>query len=463
MEVLYPRCAGLDVHQKTVVACARVVGQEGVAQHVETFETTTQGLEKLRNWLLQFGCTHVAMESTGVYWKPVWHVLEGAFSLVLAHAGHVRNVPGRKTDVNDAMWIADLLAHGLIRGSFTPPTPVQELRDLTRTRKQLVREIAQHTLRLQKTLEDANLKITGLISDLLGQSGRALLMALIAGETDPEQLVRLTSGRLKAPRAQLVEALRGRVHSHHRFLLKLHLDQIDALQQAVREVEEWIGESTAPYREAVELLDTIPGVNPTAAHVILAEIGLDMARFPSAAHLISWAGLLPPQRRECWQASLHPRAKRCALAQDHVGAGGLGCRPQERLVPESSVPAHQGPTRRHEGHPCRRRFHAHRHLPHASHWRRLRGPRSALLRHPRPSQARPPLGPTPQRPWRAGRTQRSRLRDRFLSRRSGSMSWLSGLRPERAETEPPGRSERQPQEHHRGRDKLDTPSSAGRR
>lgn len=293
MEVLYPRCAGLDVHQKTVVACARVVDPDGVAQHVESFETTTQGLEELRAWLLQFGCTHVAMESTGVYWKPVWHVLEGAFSLVLAHAGHVRNVPGRKTDVNDAMWIADLLAHGLIRGSFVPPTPVQELRDLTRTRKQLIREIAQHTQRLQKTLEDANLKITGVISDLLGQSGRALLQALIAGETDPEQLVRHTSGRLKAPRAQLVEALRGRVRPHHRFLLKLHLDQIDALQQAVCEVEERIGESTAPYREAVDLLDTIPGVNPTAAHVILAEIGLDMARFPSAAHLISWAGLCP--------------------------------------------------------------------------------------------------------------------------------------------------------------------------
>ena len=293
MEVLYPRCAGLDVHQKTVVACARVVGPQAVAQHVETFETTTQGLEKLREWLLEFGCTHVAMESTGVYWKPVWHVLEGAFSLVLAHAGQVRNVPGRKTDVNDAMWIADLLAHGLIRGSFVPPTSVQELRDLTRTRKQLIREIAQHTQRLQKTLEDANLKLTGVISDLLGQSGRALLDALIAGQTDPEQLVRLTSGRLKAPRSALVEALRGRVRPHHRFLLKLHLDQIDALQQAVHEVEERIGESTAPYREAVELLDTIPGVNSTAAHVLLAEIGLDMARFPTAAHLISWAGLCP--------------------------------------------------------------------------------------------------------------------------------------------------------------------------
>jgi transposase len=293
MEVLYPRCAGLDVHQQTVVACARIVTEGRVAQDVETFETTTQGLERLRDWLASHGCTHVAMESTGVYWKPVWHVLERSFTLVLAHAAHIRNIPGRKSDVNDAMWIADLLAHGLIRGSFVPPTPVQELRDLTRTRKQLVREIAQHTQRLQKTLEDANIKLTGVISDVLGQSGRALLQALIAGETDPERLVELTTGRLKAPRAQLIEALRGRVRPHHRFLLKLHLDQIDALQEAVREVEARIGESTEPYRAAVALLDTIPGVNETVAHVILGEIGDDMARFPTAAHLISWAGFCP--------------------------------------------------------------------------------------------------------------------------------------------------------------------------
>lgn len=293
MEVLYPRCAGLDVHQQTVVACARIVAEGKVVQHVETFETTTQGLERLRGWLASYGCTHVAMESTGVYWKPVWHVLEGSFALVLAHAAHIRNVPGRKSDVNDAMWIADLLAHGLIRGSFVPPTPVQELRDLTRTRKQLVREIAQHTQRIQKTLEDANIKLTGVISDILGQSGRALLQAMIAGETDPEHLVELTSGRLKAPRTVLVEALRGRVRPHHRFLLKLHLEQIDALQGAVREVEARLGESTEPYRAAVELLDTIPGVNETVAQVILGEIGEDMTRFPTAAHLISWAGLCP--------------------------------------------------------------------------------------------------------------------------------------------------------------------------
>ncbi len=293
MEVVHRACAGLDVHQETVVACARVIVGGEVVQDVETFATTTQGLLALCDWLAERGCSHVAMESTGVYWKPVWHVLENSFELVLANAGHIRNVPGRKTDVNDAMWIADLLAHGLIRASFVPPTPVQELRDLTRTRKQLVREIAQHTQRIQKTLEDANVKLTGIISSVLGKSGRAILDALVAGETDPEKLVELTTGRLKANRSDLVEALRGRVREHHRFLLKLHLGQVDTLQAAVRDVEARIGETLRPFRERAELLTTIPGVSDTVAHVIISEIGIDMSRFPTAGHLISWAGLCP--------------------------------------------------------------------------------------------------------------------------------------------------------------------------
>jgi transposase len=293
MEVVHEACAGLDVHQATVVACARVVVGGKVVQEVKTFETTTQGLLALCDWLSERGCSHVAMESTGVYWKPVWHVLESSFELVLVNAGHIRNVPGRKTDVNDSMWIADLLAHGLVRASFVPPTPVQELRDLTRTRKQLVREVAQHTQRIQKALEDANIKLTAVISSVLGQSGRAIIDALIAGETDPEKLVALTTGRLKASRSTLVEALRGRVREHHRFLLKLHLSQVDALQTAVRDVEARIGETLRPFRERAELLTTIPGVSDTVAHVIVSEIGIDMSRFPTAAHLISWAGLCP--------------------------------------------------------------------------------------------------------------------------------------------------------------------------
>lgn len=294
MEVVYPKCGALDVHKEQVTACRRVATEGGRAkQEVRSFATTTSGLLALGEWLAEVECTHVAMEATGVYWKPVWHMLEGAFELVLANAQHVRNVPGRKSDVNDAMWLADLLAHGLIRGSFVPPTPVQEMRDLTRTRKQIVREVAQHTQRIQKTLEDANIKLASFISNVVGVSGRAFLAALIAGETDPEKLADLADGRLKARRQDLVEALRGRVTPHHRFLLKLHLDQIDSLTSAVRELEARMGDALAPFREQVEHLKTIPGVSDTVAHVIAAEIGLDMSRFPTAGHLISWAGLCP--------------------------------------------------------------------------------------------------------------------------------------------------------------------------
>jgi transposase len=208
MDILYRRCAGLDVHKDTVVACARIATDDGVSHHVETFETTTKGLLALSEWLSGHDCTHAAMEATGVYWKPVWHVLEGTLELVLANAMHIKNVPGRKTDVNDATWISDLLAHGLIRSSFVPETPIQELRALTRTRKQLVREKAQHVQRIQKTLEDANVKFASVVSDIMGLSGRAILQALIAGETDPDALVALTHHRLKASRSTLVEALR---------------------------------------------------------------------------------------------------------------------------------------------------------------------------------------------------------------------------------------------------------------
>jgi transposase len=293
MELLYKRCAGLDVHQRMVVACMRIAEPTGVREQVRTFDTTTSGLLELGAWLETEQCTHVAMEATGVYWKPVWHVLEEKFELVLANAAHIKNVPGRKTDVADAVWIADLLAHGLIRGSFVPPTPIQDLRALMRTRKQLVREIARNTQRIQKALEDANIKLTGIASNILGKSGRAVLDALVAGETDPEKLVELTEGRLKAPRETLVEALRGNVRDHHRFLIKLHLEQVDALNKAVRELEARVEGHLDPFRKNVEILTTMPGISRTAANTIVSEIGYDMARFPTAAHLVSWAGLCP--------------------------------------------------------------------------------------------------------------------------------------------------------------------------
>jgi len=293
MEVLYPRCAGVDVHAGSVTACVRIASGADVTYQHRTVAATTQGLLELADWFAANGCTHVAMEATGVYWKPVWHVLEDQFTLVLANAMHIRNVPGRKSDTNDATWIADLLAHGLIRGSFVPPAPIQELRDLTRTRKQLVGEIARHTLRIQKTLEDANLKLTQVVSDILGTSGRAILKALIAGETDPARLADVTTGRLKASRAQLLAALHGRVTAHHRFLIEVHLTQIEALDAAVRKLEGHLGDALAPFRAAAERLTTMPGVSDTAARVLIAEIGVDMTRFPTAGHLVSWAGLCP--------------------------------------------------------------------------------------------------------------------------------------------------------------------------
>jgi transposase len=293
MELLYPRCAGLDVHAASVVACLRLATGGTVTYEHRTVSTTTRGLLELADWLNARGVTHVAMEATGVYWKPVWHVLEDHCTLILANAMHIRNIPGRKSDKNDATWIADLLALGLIRSSFVPPAPIQDLRDLTRTRKQLVREMARHTQRIQKTLEDANVKLTEVISDILGTSGRAILKALVAGETDPERLADLTRGRLKATRAQLVAALHGRITDHHRFMLNLHLTQIAALEAAVAEVEARIREALGPFRAALNLLMTMPGVSETAASVILAEIGDDMTTFPSTGHLLSWAGLCP--------------------------------------------------------------------------------------------------------------------------------------------------------------------------
>lgn len=292
MEVLYPRCAGLDVHKDSVVAAVRCVSPP-THHEVRSFATTTAGLLALSEWLATHGCTHVVMEATGVYWKPVWHILEEDFETVLANARHVRNVPGRKTDVSDAAWLADLLAHGLVRGSFVPPARIQELRDLTRTRKQLVREMSQHVLRIQKVLEDANLKLASVLSNVVGQSGRAMLNALIAGEQDPEILANLAVGLARKKTAALIEALHGRVTGHHRDMLKLHLQVYDALQAAVDQVDATLGKALAPIRENARLLKTTPGVSDVVAQVVLAEIGTDMSRFPSAGHLVSWAGLCP--------------------------------------------------------------------------------------------------------------------------------------------------------------------------
>jgi transposase len=292
MEEKHARCAGLDVHRKLIVACARLAEGTKIKREVRRFGTTTKELCELADWLEEKGCTHAVMESTGVYWKPVWHILEGHVELVLANAQHVRNLPGRKSDMNDATWLAELIAHGLVRGSFVPPEPIRELRDQTRTRAQLVGEVRRHQQRIQKVLLDANIQVAGRITNLLGRTGRAVLDALVKGEDNPERLAELCT-RIKAPRTELVEALRGHVTPHHRTMIAMHLRLIDGLRAEITQLEAQIQEQLQPFRDDFERLCTIPGVSFVLAAVLLAEVGPDMHRFPNAGHLVSWAGLCP--------------------------------------------------------------------------------------------------------------------------------------------------------------------------
>jgi transposase len=293
METLHRRCAGLDVHQKEIVACRRIVSGRKVRSELGRFATTTQGLLGLSAWLAEARVTHVAMEATGVYWKPVWHVLCHDFSLVLANASHIRNVPGRKSDANDATWIADLLAHGLIRASFVPPRPIQDLRDLTRTRRELTREIVRHTQRIQATLEEANIKLASVISDILGFSGRRILKALVAGESDPRRLAELGHCKLACTREELAAALDGRPRDHHRFLIGQHLKTIEQLEGTIGEFDARLEAVLAPFLDAAERLKDIPGFGGNVAQTVLAEAGADMTAFPTADHLVSWAGMCP--------------------------------------------------------------------------------------------------------------------------------------------------------------------------
>jgi transposase len=307
MDVMHERCAGLDVHKATVVACVRLITGGKVNRECRTFDTTTAGLLALLAWLTESGCTHVAMEATGVYWKPVWNILgDGPFELMVANAAHIKNVPGRKTDVNDATWIADLVACGLIKASFVPGEAIQELRSLLRARKQLTREQTRHIQRIQKTLEEANIKLDSVISDILGLTGRRMIEAMIAGVRNPSKLAALADRRIKASPKELYDALHGRLTDHHRFMLGLYLEQYDALDKAALEIDRQVEASVkrmdeeakagqAPFRSLIDLLCTIPGVSMLGAMIILSEIGRDMSRFPTAGHLLAWAGLCPSQ------------------------------------------------------------------------------------------------------------------------------------------------------------------------
>lgn len=293
MEMKYARCAGLDVHKETVVACVRVAVDGVVEQEVRTFGTTTPALLEMADWLSSREVTVVAMEATGIYWKPVWHVLEDSFELVLANARHVKGLPGRKTDVNDATWISDLLAHGLIRGNFVPERSMAELRDVLRTRKQFAREKTRHVQRLQKILEDCNVKLDSVITDIVGVSGRRMLRAIIAGQNSADVLAGLGSHRLKASRKELADACQGFVREHHRFILKVELDEVEHIEGVIARLEEQAGKLLETFRGMIEMLTEIPGVGENSAQVILGEIGPDMSRFPTDGHLISWAGLCP--------------------------------------------------------------------------------------------------------------------------------------------------------------------------
>jgi transposase len=294
MEVIIKRCCGLDVHKETVQACVRLVDEGGQVQELlRCFGTTTRQLLALGDWLRSLGVTHAAMESTGVYWKPVWHVLEGQVVLLLVNAQHIKHVPGRKTDVKDSQWIAQLLQHGLLRASFVPEQGQQQWRDLTRLRAQLVAKAGQAASRVQKVLEDANIKLSSVASDALGVSGREMIRGLIAGQQDPAALAGHARGALKSKRAALEEALEGKVTEHHRFLLGLLLEDLEQTEGLIAKLEQRIEEAMAPFAEQLTLLDSIPGVNRRVAEVILAEVGPDMARFPTAGHLCSWAGMCP--------------------------------------------------------------------------------------------------------------------------------------------------------------------------
>jgi transposase len=290
MEVIVERGCGLDVHKETVVAC---VNGRGIKKEIKTYSTMTNDLLRLKEWLEELGVTHVAMESTGIYWKPVFNILEDSFEVMLVNARHIKHVPGRKTDVQDSEWLCKLLRSGLLRGSFIPPKEIRELRNLTRYKRKLVQTISAEKNRVQKVLEDANIKLSSVVSDTFGVSGSKIIDELIKGELTVEEMSELAKGRLKKKKGSLKEALVGHFKEHHRFMIKASLEHIKSIEKIIADIDLEIDKKLYKYREEYELLQTIPGVKEQGAASIIAEIGIEMDRFPTEGHLSSWAGMSP--------------------------------------------------------------------------------------------------------------------------------------------------------------------------
>lgn len=337
MDVMLERCAGLDVHKQTVTACIRIPGPGRERQQdVRTFGTTTEALLTLRDWLTAHQVSHVAMESTGVYWKPVYYVLEAQCTCVLVNAAHLQHVPGRKSDVQDCVWLAQVVEHGLVRGSFVPPAPMRDLRDLTRYRKTVIQDRARVANRLHKVLEDAGIKLASVASDILGVSGRAMLHALVAGTTDPEVLADLARGQLRRKLPALRAALAGHFRPHHAFLVSRLLTDLEYHDEAIADISARIDELLRPLGATLARLDTIPGINRRVAEVILAELGDDMTVFPTARHAVSWTGLAPGQHETAGKRRpvktrpgnrwLRTALVEAALAATHQRESALGAR-----------------------------------------------------------------------------------------------------------------------------------------
>jgi transposase len=347
MDLLIARCAGLDVHQATVVATVRVPDErDGRKSVTETFGTMTPDLLALRDWLRAYGVTHVALESTGVYWKPVYYVLEAGFTLLLINMQQLKRVPGRKTDVKDSEWLAQLLECGLLKASFVPPPPIRELRDLTRYRVQQVRDRAQEVNRLCKVLEDAGVKLTSVATDVMGASGRAMLQALVEGTTDPTVLADLARGRLRQKLPALQRALQGRFRPHHGFLIEQILTKIDFLDETLERLTAEIDGRVAPFEPMLAALDTIPGVDRIGAISIVAETGGDMSRFPSAGHLCSWGAMCPGQNESAGKRHSGKTRKGNRYLRRTLIQAALGAMRKKR----SALQARYHRVKRHRGH-----------------------------------------------------------------------------------------------------------------